>query len=60
MFWLITALVFVALFAGAWISSGRSKKKFGNPDANSANIGYAKGYSDMNGHHRHDGGPGSL
>ena len=60
MFWVITGLVFVALFAGAWFLSGRQKKKFGNPDANSGNVGQAKGYSGQANIGRHDGGPGGL
>jgi hypothetical protein len=60
MFWVITGLVFVALFAAAWFASGRSKKKFGNPDANSGNVGAAKGYAAMRDIGRHDGGPSGF
>ncbi len=60
MFWLITGLVVVALFAGAWFLSGRQTKKFGNPDANAGNVGTAKGYSAMKDIGRHDGGPSGF
>lgn len=60
MFWVITGLVFVALFAAAWFISGFQTKKFGNPDANSGNVGTAKGYAAMKDIGRHDGGPSGF
>jgi hypothetical protein len=47
MFWIWAAVVVVALFALAWFVSGFQRKKFGNPNANAANTGAAKGYAAM-------------
>ncbi|MDT7798634.1 MAG: hypothetical protein QOI78_2067 [Actinomycetota bacterium] len=58
MFWIWAAVVVVALFALAWFVSGRQKKKFGNPDANGANTGAAKGYAAMKDVRREGGGNG--
>lgn len=61
MFWIWTAVVVVVLFALAWFVSGRQKKKFGDPDANAANAGAAKGYAAMKDVRRAgDNGPGGL
>lgn len=64
MFWIWAAVVVVALFALAWISSGRAKKRFGNPDANGANTAAAKGYAAMKDIGRNDntgiGGPSGV